>query len=453
MSSHSSFRFQILFIEGRRTLFLAAPIILGQLSQMLLGVIDSVMVGRVGAVPLAASSFANSIFYIFLVFGFGTSSCVSVLASRANGSQNNEECGEVLRHGLALNLLLSVLMVSIIELAVPLLYLMGQPQAVRHEAIPFLRLLSFSMIPILWAHAFKNFFEAMGDTTKPMIIFLLGVPVNAALNWIFIYGNWGFPAMGLEGAGLATLITRILIAVAMTILVFRSVQVELKIPREWLKKFSKEKFLQMLKVGVPSGFQSLFEVGAFSFAAIMVGWIGTNALAAHQIALSLASLTFMVPMGVSFAVAIRVGNAIGAGDHLAARRIGISALLLVLITALFFTLLFILGRRWIPTLYISDATVIEAAAVLFVLAGCFQVFDGVQVVSVGALRGILDIRFPTIATFIAYWALSLPLGYFFAFSLGWGAAGVWVGLTLGLLVAAVSLSLRFLKITKVAENP
>jgi len=438
-------------IEARRTLVLATPIIFGHLSQIMLGVVDSVMVGRLGAVPLAASALATSIFSIFLVFGFGTSSCISVMTSRANGSRNNFECGEVLRHGLFLNLALSFLMVIAIELSIPFLVYLNQPVEVLKEAKPFLQLISFSMIPTLWAQSFKNFSEAMGQARNPMIIFLLGLPLNAFLNWLLIFGNWGLPAMGLEGAGWATLITRILIAVGISVLVLRSVKMELQIPRQWLAKLSKTRAVQLLKVGVPSGFQSLFEVGAFSCAAIMMGWIGTTALAAHQIAINLASLTFMVPLGVSFAVAIRVSNAIGAGDHLAARRIGVSSLMLVFFVGVLFTLMFILGRNVIPLLYIDDPKVLEMAAILFIWAGCFQIFDGLQTVSVGALRGILDIRFPTIATFTAYWVLSLPLGYFLAFRLGWGASGVWAGLSFGLFIAAVSMGFRFLRITKVQD--
>ncbi len=436
-------RVKIYAIETRRTLWLAGPIIMGQLGQIMLHVIDSLMVGRLGAVPLAASALASSLSIIFLVFGFGVSSCVSTLVSRANGAQNRFECGEYLRHGFLLNVSVAVLMIVLVELTLPFLVLLDQPAEVVAEAKGFMRLLSFSFLPVLAAQTFKNFAEALGDTMRPMIIMIFALPLNAALNWVLIFGNLGLPQLGLMGAGYATLITRTLAAIALMFLVLKSVRLEENRPAQWWIKFERSRFVEMLKVGLPSGFQSLFEVGAFSVAAVMMGWLGTKTLAAHQIAINVASLTFMVPMGLSFAVAIRVGNAMGAKDYQAARRIGLGAFGVAIFFAILFSIGFVLGREEIPKLYIDDPEVWALAGPLFLLAGAFQIFDGLQVVGVGCLRGLLDIRFPTVVTFVAYWVLSLPLGYVFAFWLDWKGAGIWTGLSIGLLVPAVLLTTRF----------
>lgn len=441
-------RIQIYAIESRRTLILATPMIIGQISHVVLGVIDSMMVGRVGAAPLAASAFANSIFMIFLVFGFGISSCISVLTSRAEGSGNNQECGQILKHGLLLNLAYGTFVAVTIECLIPFLDLFGQPEEVRKEAVPFLRLICLSAIPVLVAQAFRNFSEALGKPGMVMLVFLSSIPMNVFFNWILIYGNWGFPAMGLVGAGWATLISRVLASVFMIFLVRRQIAFELKFPDRWFGRYQRQRIFEMLKLGVPSGLQSLFEVGAFALATVMMGWLGTNVLAAHQIVLNVASLTFMVPLGLSFAVAIRIGNASGAGDFRAARRIGISAFVLTALAATFFTLIFLFGKNAIPLLYIKDSGVLEISARLFIVAGLFQLFDGMQVVAVGCLRGSLDVKFPTWATFCAYWVLSLPVGYVLGFVVSWREVGIWVGLSFGLFIAATLLSWRFLHLSR-----
>lgn len=439
----NKFRFRIYGIETRRTLILAGPIILGQVGQVMLGVVDSIMVGHLGAVPLAASALANSIMINFLVFGFGLSSCISVLTSRAYGAEQHRECGEVLRHGIVINAVVAVAMVAVLEVLIPFAVLLNQPPDVVAEMTPFLRLITFSMIPALIGHGFKGFSEGLGDSLRPMIVFLSAIPLNGFLNWIMIYGKLGFPEMGLEGAGLATLLTRIIGMLWLMYWVLSDQRKEPYRPIEWFAKFRKSRIFEMMRVGIPAALQVLFEVGAFSFSAIMMGWLGTQMLAAHQIAINLASLVFMVPMGLSFAVAVRVGGAAGANNWKSAQRIGYGAMLMSLFFAAFFTVIFIVGRNFLPTLYIEDTDVVALAAQLILVAGIFQFFDGLQVVSAGALRGLLDLKVPTIITFIAYWGLALPLGYIGGFKLDEKGVGVWMGLCLGLAFAALTLGWRF----------
>ena len=430
-------------IESRRTLILAGPMILGQVSHILLGIVDSMMVGHLGTIPLAAASLGNSIFVIPLIFGFGVSGCVSTLVARAQGEGKPRECGEVLRHGVAMNGLLGLGLALLVEGFVPWMSYLDQPPEVLVEAVSYLRVVAWSMIPAMIFQAFKNFSDGMHRPRSAMIVMLSSVLINAVLNYFMIFGHAGFPAMGLFGSGVATLITRIMMMFAMAWIVLKSPAFELNLPLQWLSKLNFKLLMRLLSIGVPSGLQALFEVAAFSLAAVMMGWISAEALAAHQIALNVASVTFMIPLGLSFAVSIRVGNAMGMNLPRVARRIGVGAFAAALIMSIGFTILFFVTRTIIPQFYSTDIHVLELAATLFVVAGCFQLFDGLQVVGAGALRGLLDIRYPTLVTFVAYWVLSLPGGYWLAFNLGWGAAGVWWGLTLGLLVAAVLLVLRF----------
>jgi MATE family multidrug resistance protein len=435
-------------IESRRTLILAGPIMLGQVSHILLGIIDSLMVGHLGTIPLAAASLGHSIFVIPLVFGFGVSGCISALVARADGENNLRECGEILRHGLVMNFVMALGLALLVEAFIPFMVYLDQPPGVLQEAVGFLRVISWSMIPALVFQAFKNYSDGMHKTGAPMVVMMSSVVLNAGLNYLLIFGHWGFPEWGLLGSGVATLITRLAMMVAMAILVLRSPAFEMSLPLQWLSRLQWRRFARMLSVGFPSGLQALFEVGAFSLAAVMMGWISAEALAAHQIALNVASVTFMIPLGLSFAVSIRVGNAMGMKLPAVARRIGLGSLAIALLMSIVFTLMFFLTRSVIPGFYSIDTQVLELAGVLFVVAGCFQLFDGLQVVGAGALRGLLDIRYPTIVTFVAYWVLSLPGGYWFAFHLKWGAAGIWWGLTLGLLVAATLLVFRFNRLTK-----
>jgi MATE family multidrug resistance protein len=441
-------KWMITYIEGRRTLILAGPIILGYLSHISLSIVDSMMVGRLGTVPLAASSLASSLFSIFMVFGFGLGSCVSVFVSRADGAQQRRDCGEVLRHGLVLGLTAAILLAGLIEILVPFLSQMNQPPEVVALASSYLRILGWSIIPMMIFQSFKSYSEGLSESFWPMVVMFGSVGLNAGLNYLLIFGNFGFPALGLDGAGYATWISRAVMALALWLMVIRSVRFESYLPLKWQGALSWKRMKEMLTIGVPAGFQALFEVGVFSAAAVMMGWIGTVALAAHQIVISIASLTFMVPMGLGFGASIRIGNASGAGHWRAVERIGRSSFILAFFFGVLFSLFFFVSRNWLPRLFVNDLEVIKLAASLFILAGAFQIFDGLQAVAMGALRGLLDVRFPTLASFISYWLLGLPLAYGFAFWFDWQADGIWAGLALALLFAAAFLVSRFLLLAR-----
>jgi MATE family multidrug resistance protein len=276
-----------------------------------------------------------------------------------------------------------------------------------------------------------------------MYIIIICNLFNVFLNWVLIYGNLGFPPLGLNGAGWATLISRVLMGLVIAYYVwksprYRDYQVSLK-----LHSFSYPMISKMLRIGVPTGFQFIFEVGAFSTAAIMMGWIGVTALAAHQIAINLASISYMMASGLSAAAMVRVGNQLGKKDIKTLREVGFTSFGMVGLFMLCSAFLFIIFRNFLPSLYIDDLTVIEMSSGLLIIAGLFQLSDGIQVVGLGALRGMSDVRVPTVVTLVAYWVIGLPLGYLFAFVFDYGAKGIWYGLLIGLTVTGVLLLARF----------
>jgi MATE family multidrug resistance protein len=281
-----------------------------------------------------------------------------------------------------------------------------------------------------------------------MVITLGANALNILLNYLLIFGKGGFPALGLNGAGWATLISRVVMALAIYLFVRYAPRFASYIRHLHFKRFYKAQFKRVLSLGIPSGMQFLFEVSAFSLAAVMVGWLGAEALAAHQIAISLASITFMVASGISAASTIRIGNQLGKGDIPTLRVAGFSNFIMVAALMALSGLGFVLLRAWLPTLFIDDMQVIQAATGLLIIAAFFQVFDGVQVVSLGILRGLQDVRIPTLATFVAYWVIGLPSGYLMAFVFDFGINGVWYGLSLGLGIVAISMFWRFDHLTK-----
>jgi MATE family multidrug resistance protein len=444
----TSSHLKLLWVEARQTLLLALPIITSQLGQLLLGFVDTLMVGHLGVVPLAASAFSVSIFSVVLVFGFGVSSCISPLVARADGAQQKRECGEVLRHGLIFMVVFGIALALIIELISSRLNWFGQTEEVVRLSKDYLVVMGWSILPALLYAALRQFSEGLSQATFPMLVMLVGVALNSFLNWLWIFGHGGFSAYGLLGAAWATFVTRSLMCVVLFAYVLRSVKFEEYLPIRWLAALRLQLFEEMTRLGLPSALQTLFEVGAFAGSAVMMGWIGTTALAAHQIAISIASITFMVTLGLSFASSIRVSNALGRGDFVAARRVGFGGISLGAIIMAFFGIIILATAKILPRFYVNDIEVIELAAKLLVIGAFFQIFDGVQGVAIGALRGLHDVIVPTYITAIAYWVVSIPLVYLYGFSWGHGAVGMWVGLSIGLIVAATALTMRFHSITR-----
>ncbi len=419
---------------------------LSQLGHILVGVADSIMVGELGTQPLAAVSLANSLFGLVLMFGIGLSIAITPLVAAADGEGNIQQVGRVFQHGAIINLIAGFVFCGLVIGSGQLLPYMNQPTQVVGFTIPYLNLLAYSLIPFMVFQTFRQFAEGLSFTRTAMIITLSANGVNVGLNYLLIYGYWGFPELGLNGAGVATLIARILMAVIMAAYVLRARWFPVMVLS--FAQLRQVLFIRMLKIGIPTGLQYIFEVGAFSFASIMMGWLGATALAAHQIALNLAAVSYMVATGLAAAATVRVGNQLGRKDFINLRQVGFSAIVMSLVLMSLSALAFITLNHWLPSLYIDEIPVIELAGSLLIIAAFFQLSDGVQAVALGALRGMADVKIPTIITLVAYWVIGLPVGYGFAFGLGWGPQGVWVGLLLSLTIAAVLLTIRFHRVSR-----
>ena len=434
--------------EIRPTLTLAAPIIVGQLSQMLMGVTDSVMIGHAGTVPLAASAFGGNVWGVFYVLGIGLMLPVAIFVSRARGAERPAECGEYLRHGIALALVFGVLETLLMAALSLQLARFGQPPEVLAIVRPFFLLLAASVTSTFLYLVLRQFAEAMGHPWAPMFIMLAGVALNAALNWIFIYGHLGAPALGLTGAGLSTLLSRALGALVIFLWLRRDVAAHAAWPKRWFGGYSWPRFREMLHVGLPASGMLLFESTAFAASSVMIGWLGAVPLAAHQIAISCASLAFMVPLGLSMATGMRVSRAVGAGELHRRRPIAAGSLVLGLAMMGGFALIYGFGGRIIAGWFVHDGAVIALAAQLLIVAALFALVDGTQVIAAACLRGITDVKVPAAMTFVAYWVVALPLGYALGVRGPLGAVGMWIGIASGLALAAVALSARFARLTR-----
>ncbi|MEI6492738.1 MAG: MATE family efflux transporter [Verrucomicrobiota bacterium] len=438
--------------ENRRTLSLAVPIISGHIGQMLMGLVDSVMVGHVGVVPLGASAFANTLLSVPLIFGFGVLSAVSVRASHSHGSGHPREAGESVRGGFAVALLISVPVLIALYMVLPHIGIFGQPQAVNEAVGGYLIICGWSLVPVFLTCVSKNFCEALGQPWEPFWIMVAGVLLNALLAWILIFGKCGAPAMGLAGAATATLLARIAVMAAMLTYPALSSRLRPAWPSDWLTPGTGASFRRVLAIGLPAGGLHLCEVSGFAFGSLMMGWIGVTALAAHQIAITCAATTFMVPLGLSQAVCVRVGRARGAAKTDLLRPIIFGSLGLAVAFMSVFVVVFMICGQWIAGWFVVDPNVVFLTSHLLLIAGVFQIFDGIQVVSSGALRGFEDTRMPMLIGILSYWIVALPVSWFAGFILGWGAQGVWLGFVIGLATAAAALLSRLLNVLRSAAG-
>ncbi|MDQ3393027.1 MAG: MATE family efflux transporter [Bacteroidota bacterium] len=427
----------------RRNIILAYPVMLSQLGHIMVGVADSIMVGRLGAGPLAAVSLGNSLFNVALMFGIGISYAITPLVALADGEGQHQKSSEILKHGFVLNLVTGVLLFLILMGGSYGLYYLNQPAEVVRLAIPYFIIISISLIPFMAFQSYKQFAEGLSITKQAMYIIVVSNLLNILLNYILIFGKWGGPALGLNGAGWATLISRIILFIIMAVYVHKSARYIVYVKNFFNMNLSRKVFEKMLKIGLPTGMQFIFEVGAFSFAAIMIGWLGATSLAAHQIALNMAAVSYMMATGISAAATVRVGNQLGRKDFSNMRAAGFSGFIMGGAFMAISCLIFIVGKNYLPSLYINEADVIQVAASLLVIAAFFQISDGVQVVGLGALRGMGDVKVPTLITLVAYWVLGLPIGYLLSFEYGLGPEGIWYGLLIGLSSAAILLLSRF----------
>ena len=418
------------------------------LGQVMTGVADSVMVGWTGATPLAASSFANIFFSIPLFFGIGVSYAITPLVAEGAGAKDQTKIIEILRHGFIINLLVAILLVGLIFLVEPFMFSMGQPEDVVALGIPYLSIIGVSIIPTMIFQTYRQFAEGLEKTRMAMIIVIGSNLLNIALNYILIFGKYGFPEMGLNGAGWATLISRVVMAVSMMLYVYYGKRFIAFRKGFSFGSYSKSLISKMLHIGLPAGSQFIFEAGAFGFSALMMGWLGTTALAAHQIAINLATISYMTTSGLGAAATIRVGNFLGQRDKRKLQDSAFTMIWMAVALMAAWALLFIFGRHLLPSLYIEDAAVIELTAALLIIAAFFQLSDGIQVVCAGALRGLQDVKVPSILIFVAYWVIALPLGYWLAFPLGLGATGIWIGLLIGLTLTASAMVVRFWRLSR-----
>ncbi|MFC4210637.1 MATE family efflux transporter [Pedobacter lithocola] len=434
----------------KENLHLALPIVGSQIGHTLVQMADSVIVGHyTDTTQLAAVSLVNSIFILILVIGLGISYGLTPLIAQENGRKNYEECGKLLSSSLIINIIDGIFLYAIVHFGVLLVIdNINQTPAVVKYAKPYLGLLSVSIIPLLIFQTFKQFAEGLGFTKQAMYISIWGNAINIVLGIIFVKGMFGIQSMGVSGVGWSTLIDRVLMATVMAIYVLKS-----KHFKKYLISFKatfidKVRSVKIIKIGAPVALQYSFEISAFSGAAILIGTIGETEQAAHQIAISLAAMTYMIASGVASAATIKTGNNLGRNNFNDLRKSAIASYHVILLFMSCTAILFVVAHNIMPFIYTEDLKVIQIASQLLIIAGFFQLFDGTQVVGLGVLRGLGDVNIPTFITFLAYWVVGIPVGYLLGFKFGLGVNGIWYGLTFGLLTASILLFLRFQNKTK-----
>ncbi len=443
--------------EFKENIQLAYPIILGMLGHTLVGIVDNVMVGKLGATELAAVSLANSFIFIAMSLGIGFSTAITPLIAEADGENSLVKGRSVFHHGLVLSTILGLSLFGFIYLAKPLIAHMGQPQEVVDLAKPFLDLVAFSLIPLIIFQGYKQFADGKSATKYGMWANLLCNVVHLILNIVLIYGFWIFPKMGMLGAAVGTVISRFVMLVFIHFALKSKAKFQPYFDGFSLKGIGKSMTMKIVNLGLPSAMQMFFEVALFTGAVWLSGSIGTTSQAANQIALSLATFTFMFVSGLSVAGMVRVGNQKGINDFIKLRIVARSIFLLAIIVQGIFGILFIIFHNYLPELFINadnalrmhdNSEVVSIASNLILIAAIFQISDGVQVVVLGALRGLQDVKVPMYITFVAYWVIGFPISIYLGLYTELKAIGIWIGLLSGLTVAAIFLYLRFNNLTK-----
>ncbi|MCW5515931.1 MATE family efflux transporter [Muriicola sp. Z0-33] len=443
--------------EFRYNIALAVPVITGMLGHSFVQFADNIMVGQLGTAELAAVSLGNSFVFIAMSLGIGFSTAITPLVAEADGAGNSANAKSALKHGLVLCTFLGISLFGLVLLSKPLMYLMDQPPEVVTLAIPYLDIVAFSLIPLIIFQAFKQFSEGLSQTKYPMYATVLANVVNIVLNYLLIFGTFGFPKLGIIGAAIGTLASRIIMLVFLWVLLRNKEKFRAFVSGFNFKKIEKRVMKKIIDLGFPSALQMFFEVAIFTAAIWLSGVLGKNPQAANQIALNLSSMTFMFGMGLGVAAMIRVGNQKGLQNFKELRRIAQSIFFLTLLFEVVFAILFLICRHWFPTLYldVGDLTnqadnleVISMAAQLLLVAAFFQISDGLQVVILGALRGLQDVKIPTFITFIAYWLIGFPISFYLGLHTELKSTGIWIGLLSGLTASGIMLYIRFNYLTK-----
>lgn len=436
---------------------LAAPVMLGMLGHTFVSFVDNIMVGQMGTAELAAVSLGNSFMFIAMSIGIGFSTAITPLVAEADSANDFDKGKSAFKHGLFLCTVLGILLFLLVFFAKPLMYLMKQPIEVVELAIPYLDLVAFSLIPLIIFQGFKQFSDGLSLTKYPMYATILANLINVGLNYLLIFGKFGFPEMGIIGAAYGTLVSRIIMVIYLWWLLKGRAKSKDYVTN--IKFFVLDKLMlkKIIGLGTPSAMQMFFEVAIFTAAIWLSGLLGKNPQAANQVALNLSSMTFMVAMGLSVASMIRVGNQKGLHQYLELRRIAVSLFLMGFIFAVIFASLFLIFNQFLPRLYVDfddvvnfkdNMEVVTIASQLLIAAAVFQISDSLQVVVLGALRGLQDVKIPTIITFISYWLIGFPISWYFGKENAYGSFGIWLGLLAGLTSAAILLFIRFNYLTK-----
>jgi MATE family multidrug resistance protein len=430
---------------------------LGMLGHTFVAFADNVMVGQLGTAELAAVSLGNSFVFIAMSLGIGFSTAITPLVAEADSANNISQGKNAFKHGLILCTLLSVLLFLIILLLKPLMYYMDQPKEVVELAIPYLNYVALSLIPLIIFQALKQFSDGLSNTKYPMYATILANVINIVLNYLLIFGSFGFPKLGIVGAAIGTLFSRIIMVYFLWMIFKSKDKFRPYITNFNFKKIEQKISAKLFNLGFPSALQMFFEVGIFTAAIWLSGVLGKNPQAANQIALNLSSMTFMVGIGLSVAAMVRVGNQKGLNDFISLRRIAFSIFFLTFIIEIIFASFFLIFREWLPTLYIDGDTLVNIndnkevvliASKLLLVAAFFQIFDGLQVAILGALRGLQDVKIPAFITFVSYWIVGFPVSYYLGLYTSLESVGIWIGLFTGLFVASILLYIRFNYLSK-----
>ena len=427
----------------RRILHLAIPVVLSQIGQVTVSLADNMMVGHTGTAELAASAFANNVFIIGMFFGMGITYGLTPLVGKAFGNNKPEDVVQWLKNGIFTHLAASVALSVIMFGVYFFLPFMGQTDDVLELARPYYLLLCASCLPFMLFFSVKQFFEGIGNTKMAMQITLIANAINIAVNYILIFGKFGFPEMGLMGAGIGTLISRLVMPLLFVIYIIRIPRFRRYFSLAHAQPFNKSRIVSLLKIGIPIGLQIIVEVLTFSIGAIMMGWLGETPLASHQVAIGLASFTYMISLGISQATTIRVSHQLGQNDFKSLKMAAYASTHLVIMFMSAMGMIFILARDYLPLFFTKDPVVVVIASQLLVVAAIFQVFDGLQVIMLSALRGMADVKIPMLMAFAAYMLVGIPTSYGFTFLLHAGPMGIWFGYLVGLGSAGILFFVRF----------
>ena len=435
--------------EFSYNLKLAYPVIIGMIGHTLVGFVDNAMVGQLGTSELAAISLGNSFVFLAMAFGIGFSTAITPLIAESDARKNKSNTKSILSNGILVCIFLGAVLMIIVLIAKPIIYYMGQSEEVVNLAYPYITLVAISLFPLIIFQSFKQFSDGLSFTKIAMISNVIAYLINVVIIYFLIYGKFGFPKLELVGAGIGTLISRVIMVLIIIYLIKSNPKINQYLDNLFSLKYSSIITKKIINLGYPSALQMMFEVGFFISGIWVCGIIGINYQAANQIALNLSSLTFMVALGLSVAATIRIGNQKGLNDYKNLKRIAISIFLITILIELIFALIFIIFSDLLPWLYLENNNnfdvleTVSLASKLLIIVALFQIFDGIQIVAQGALRGIQDVKIPSMICFLSYIIFGVPIMIYLGLYTHLKATGVWIGFLIGLIIASILLSIRF----------